>query len=353
MLLIVYWLWMGLILMLVTLLVILLYLKRRNMVMLMVCYAFYLTLVVKSLLEHGADVSLSNDFLQTPLHIACQENKQDCMDLLIRGGADINAMDGQGNTPLHVCILYSRDTCARKLLSNSNINLSLRNRKDELVSHCAYQNDNVYDSLKDHVTKKCIRQLLPESISTWSVTHVSEWLDIIGLPQYQTTFVSNDVTGRFLLSLAEHQLKEDLQVHSLGHRQHIVHEIIRAHSICQDKMPSSPQQNRHTSSEELDLNRSFISPEQVQLGEVIGRGFFGEVRKGKYAHITVAAKYLYRSVSQGEITKFINEIELLSTLRHPRIVPYLGWTNNHPVVKDSIVLITQYLSQGTLYNFIL
>jgi len=48
------------------------------------------------------------------------------------------------------------------------------------------------------------------------------------------------------------------------------------------------------------------------LGEVLGKGYFGEVRRASWKGIDVAVKYIYRSMSHDRETKmFYKEISIL------------------------------------------
>lgn len=54
--------------------------------------------LLQVLLDHGADLTLTNRFGETPLHLA---QNPACVRLLIKAGADIHALDCQGATALH------------------------------------------------------------------------------------------------------------------------------------------------------------------------------------------------------------------------------------------------------------
>lgn len=56
--------------------------------------------IVKSLLEHHADVNWKDGFNTTALIYAASKGNREIVDLLLKYGADINANDGQGNTVL-------------------------------------------------------------------------------------------------------------------------------------------------------------------------------------------------------------------------------------------------------------
>mmetsp|Transcript_49717 Transcript_49717/g.127880 ORF Transcript_49717/g.127880 Transcript_49717/m.127880 type:complete len:684 (-) Transcript_49717:389-2440(-) len=59
------------------------------------------SVLLKCLLENGADPNLGNNMGLVPLHLACQKGKTAIAKVLIEGGADILAVDGKGWNGLH------------------------------------------------------------------------------------------------------------------------------------------------------------------------------------------------------------------------------------------------------------
>ena len=57
--------------------------------------------VARLLVEHGADVTVENQYGRTPLHWAVQDGGSDVVRFLVEHGADVTVQDYDGSTPLH------------------------------------------------------------------------------------------------------------------------------------------------------------------------------------------------------------------------------------------------------------
>eukprot|EP01117_Protostelium_nocturnum_P008853 TRINITY_DN3173_c1_g2_i1.p1 TRINITY_DN3173_c1_g2~~TRINITY_DN3173_c1_g2_i1.p1 ORF type:complete len:1688 (-),score=589.29 TRINITY_DN3173_c1_g2_i1:9-5072(-) len=85
----------------------------------------------------------------------------------------------------------------------------------------------------------------------------------------------------------------------------------------------------------------------VQIGTVIGKGNFGEVRKGTWNGTTVALKGL-TGEDQSELQKFKGEITLLYKLNHPNIVRLLGLFEH----EAQTFMVVEYAENGSLDSFL-
>eukprot|EP01124_Arcella_intermedia_P022247 TRINITY_DN3270_c0_g1_i1.p1 TRINITY_DN3270_c0_g1~~TRINITY_DN3270_c0_g1_i1.p1 ORF type:complete len:557 (-),score=59.86 TRINITY_DN3270_c0_g1_i1:626-2077(-) len=97
-----------------------------------------------------------------------------------------------------------------------------------------------------------------------------------------------------------------------------------------------------------------ISPFDLVIPEHIkplGKGFFGEVRVGFLHGQQVACKILFGKSfkSNTESVLFIREISILSELRHPNIITYLGTCTEH----NRKMIVMEYMSNGCLQDYLL
>lgn len=95
----------------------------------------------------------------------------------------------------------------------------------------------------------------------------------------------------------------------------------------------------------------FINFDEITNDNIkVGQGGFGEVFMGEWQGKKVAIKRLtLKNLGVSDnLNKFINEINITSSLRHPNIVLYMGASIN----KDNYYMITEYLPKGSLFDII-
>jgi serine/threonine protein kinase len=98
------------------------------------------------------------------------------------------------------------------------------------------------------------------------------------------------------------------------------------------------------------LRGEWVIPLQdITLGAEIGRGFFGVVHRGVWHGQTVAIKKIYRTLPRGELEMFAREIRIVSSLRSPDIVLFMGVCTT----SSDILLVTEFLDRGSLHDALL
>lgn len=85
--------------------------------------------VIKSLVEHGANVNAVSSIGRTPLHIACINGNLHAMKYLISVGADLHRTDMFGNTLMHIACMNNYTDIVKYLIS-SELNLYQENNND-------------------------------------------------------------------------------------------------------------------------------------------------------------------------------------------------------------------------------
>jgi tRNA A-37 threonylcarbamoyl transferase component Bud32 len=81
----------------------------------------------------------------------------------------------------------------------------------------------------------------------------------------------------------------------------------------------------------------------------IGHGGFGEVFLGRYHGSLVAVKKLFNQDMMGKgLSDFRREVQILSRLRHPSIVLWLGACTQAP----NLTIVLEYMDKGSLHQFL-
>ncbi|XP_038900893.1 serine/threonine-protein kinase EDR1-like isoform X3 [Benincasa hispida] len=92
-----------------------------------------------------------------------------------------------------------------------------------------------------------------------------------------------------------------------------------------------------------------IDYSELTVGIRIGIGFFGEVFRGIWNGTDVAIKvFLEQDLTPENVEDFCNEISILSRLRHPNVILFLGACTKPP----RLSMITEYMEMGSLYSLI-
>ena len=65
----------------------------------------------------AAGANLNTKFPETPLYIAAREGKADCLKILIEAGGCVNVRNSRGQNPLHIACSEVHETCIELLVS--------------------------------------------------------------------------------------------------------------------------------------------------------------------------------------------------------------------------------------------
>ncbi|KAF7851145.1 hypothetical protein BT93_L4451 [Corymbia citriodora subsp. variegata] len=88
---------------------------------------------------------------------------------------------------------------------------------------------------------------------------------------------------------------------------------------------------------------------ELTVGTRVGIGFFGEVFRGIWNGTDVAIKvFLEQDLTAENMEDFCNEISILSRLRHPNVILFLGACMRPP----HLSMVTEYMEMGSLYYLI-
>ncbi|KAG9459192.1 hypothetical protein H6P81_003700 [Aristolochia fimbriata] len=98
-----------------------------------------------------------------------------------------------------------------------------------------------------------------------------------------------------------------------------------------------------------DVSEWEIQWEEINLGERIGLGSYGEVYRGEWHGTEVAVKrFLDQDISGDALAEFRSEVRIMKRLRHPNVVLFMGAVTRAP----NLSIVTEFLPRGSLYRLI-
>lgn len=96
-----------------------------------------------------------------------------------------------------------------------------------------------------------------------------------------------------------------------------------------------------------ELARFQIDFKTVRFIKLLGEGGFGKVFLGRFLGQEVAIKEFRLKEKEKMQMNFLKEVSVLSELRHPNILLYMGIITNHPT---KCFMVTEFMERGSLYD---
>lgn len=105
--------------------------------------------------------------------------------------------------------------------------------------------------------------------------------------------------------------------------------------------------------EDMDFSSSYIDLSDLCLRALIGSGTYGNVYlvENKEINKQFAAKILKDSIKEIPV-QFLSELKVLQSLRFPSIVKFIGFCDRNFNNEDYPTIITEYLKNGSLFDFL-
>ena len=92
-----------------------------------------------------------------------------------------------------------------------------------------------------------------------------------------------------------------------------------------------------------------IPYDELDMEDQIGQGGFSVIKKGSWRSTDVAAKIIFDPViTEDLISEVRNEVQMLSLLRHPKIVMLMGMSSKPP----NLAIVFEYMPKGWLFDLL-
>ncbi|CAI9773140.1 unnamed protein product [Fraxinus pennsylvanica] len=112
---------------------------------------------------------------------------------------------------------------------------------------------------------------------------------------------------------------------------------------------SSDSKNQNVKNDPVLSGVAEILWEDLQIGERIGIGSYGEVYRAEWNGTEVAVKkFMNQDISGVALAQFRCEVEIMLRLRHPNVVLFMGAVTRPP----NLSILTEFLPRGSLFKLL-
>eukprot|EP01099_Mayorella_cantabrigiensis_P000837 TRINITY_DN1356_c0_g2_i5.p1 TRINITY_DN1356_c0_g2~~TRINITY_DN1356_c0_g2_i5.p1 ORF type:complete len:573 (+),score=151.87 TRINITY_DN1356_c0_g2_i5:542-2260(+) len=296
--------------------------------------------------KKGVNVNATNINQETPLINAVLKNGLRMAKLLIQAGVNVDAQSKTKDTALHWAARMGNLELS-SLLMEAGADPELQGG-DGTPIQCAKQGGH-HEIVKraEEITKKKKKEKA-----------LIEWLKDLGLEKYARNLLKEEFDLDSLPLLSEDDLKK-LEIPTAP-RLKILNAVkesqkqkAKKSNFSSSSSSSLTPPSSMTSSASDQFNfpsmATVIDYEDLKLGDLLGKGYFAEVRKATWNGTEVAVKKLYRETfsNKNEMELFYKEVEILSKLRFPYIVQFIGLC-----VGEHKCIITEYMADGSLHSLL-
>lgn len=292
----------------------------------------------KILVQRGADISLVDLRHENVIHYACRRADTELLQTLLHNGR------------LHQA--ESLLKALRALYRDGRLPTALTTRLE------------VTDLLNKAYLALIHLEVEKKGVSKLSAVEVCEWIVSIGLHESRDLFWKAQVTGAFLFQMSDETIKKDLGLETLAQRTTFINRLqelkdiderrrlrVGSSTVFKGNANGSAEYDGDDDAALLGLPNAKdyeIQEEDLITDDVIGRGNFGEVRRGKWKDVYVAVKTIYRTGGETAKQDVYREMGILAQLRHPNILGFLGYVKQG----GSVMMVTDLMTGGPLHFFI-
>jgi ankyrin repeat protein len=308
--------------------------------------------IVSILLKFKADPLIPNNSGDFPIHLAVINLHESVIDTFLTFKVDINVKNLSGESILHLIVDLDCHQLIEKVVHLAGLDLNSQDHCGWTALHLACRLGHVFavQSLLALRARTDLLSVRGESVISVALKH-GNTETLKALLEAQARISENDL--KFARESCKPSLWKDLQEKYKIQTQMKKQDSLNYSSSKSDTLDSinsgfsSPETRKNFKkkgkNQEILMKSLLIldvSCEQIELEELIGRGEFGEVYRGKWRNTQVAVKKFFNHED------FLTELEVLGPIRHPNIVLLMATSS------EKSMLLTEHLEKGSLSHFL-
>jgi hypothetical protein len=332
-----------------------------------------------------ANITATNDNLDTPLHYFCQKytapNCTKPFRFFVARGANVNAANIHGETPLFKAIFNEgvRLLMVQMLLDNgavvneTNVNgdtalhYAVRLGREDLVKVLLSYGADPNVKGQNNQTASDIAEEQADMFLLGYIKGIRDlvvWLKAIGMLKYRRLFILQDLNKAKIVQMDEKVLIERFNVLEQDDRVALVRavrklknqkeKLQRADSykevqkLRRGSMSMGSRENNAVQVLRDQITEKDIIPhEEVEYTRFIAKGASAKVYEGIYNGEFVAIKVLRGRVDEQKVESFRKEFAIMSKINSEYVVKLFGLC-----LEPKLTLVMEFCSRGSLYDIL-
>eukprot|EP00277_Geminigera_cryophila_P000616 CAMPEP_0179421922 /NCGR_PEP_ID=MMETSP0799-20121207/10102_1 /TAXON_ID=46947 /ORGANISM="Geminigera cryophila, Strain CCMP2564" /LENGTH=893 /DNA_ID=CAMNT_0021195917 /DNA_START=41 /DNA_END=2722 /DNA_ORIENTATION=+ len=299
---------------------------------------------LRSLVAKGATVDCCDYDKRSALHLAAAEGHAAVVEFLVENGVAINVQDRWGGTALkdaqrggHKAV---QDLLTKAGATYGYDDTSQGVHGEQLCKAAAKGDLNQIRKLVEQGVN-----LAAHDYDKRSALHLSAAEGHVDVVDYLIRHKA-DV-------LAKDRFGADALRDAIRGKHNAVQQVLFNAGACKTTMEEQEQKAMSDEYQSQPLHvrakaeRWIIARSEIHIGTLLGEGQQGQVLKADWRGMVVVVKIIKNARASTDELDFQNEISIMSTLRHPNLVLFLGAVlENEPKM-----LVSEFLDGGSLEDF--
>jgi len=269
------------------------------------------TLLMETLIEHGARVDLVNTFGESILHYAVRFGRSDLVNLILGAVPKVDIKGMENKTPYEVAVQYKHMTIAKHLKKVEELFLWL-DKHDLGAFKGVFLKNEIYMNLLSDLTDSLLEKMGVEAPDRAKILAATKNLDKEEAATAGSELDSAPAMGDGVDDATAEKMKGELA------------EFTPMNGDSKDWV---------------------IDGKDLEYLKRLGSGTSGDVYKGLYKTKHVAIKVLKEMTEEQERDEFKKEFKIMCAVHHPNIVQFFGAS-----FKPKLCMVMEYCARGSLYH---